>query len=459
VPQTEVAALLESAGIAARRIREAIDRLTSGPLPLDDLIRECALPRRTVEALLRAAGSDLMESAEGVALPATYRQSFERPDAALAERMASLIAAAPAADRSLDHVSATAGTAARRALWLAATYDLAGAHLLCVGDHDLTSLAVAAHTPACRVSVVDLDERLLDFIAGSAASVDCYYADLRLGLPPSLVDSADLVFTDPPYTPDGVKLFLGRGAQSLRDRVNGRLVMAYGFSPLTPALGVKVQRSVHELDLAIEAILPAFNRYHGAQAIGSASDLYVCRPTPRTFQIVDRQLAKAAANLYTHGTQSVEARAATLPDFATPTGELDLSADPGPWLLRALLGINADRLEILVPNRHPDIADEISQKSLRALLAAKYTLRFRRSTPDPHHAIVEATATPDDGALPHWLLTHAHGKLANVLRDGLVHTHAATTKNEARALIPPSRWLAARFIDVPRYAIHDMLFS
>lgn len=38
--------------------------------------------------------------------------------------------------------------------------------------------------------------------------------------------------------------------------------------PLAPALGVEVQRAVHDLELAVEAILPAFNRYDGAQAVG-----------------------------------------------------------------------------------------------------------------------------------------------------------------------------------------------
>ena len=107
---------------------------------------------------------------------------------------------------------------------------------------------------------------------------------VELGAEIELVPAApgipDLVFTDPPYTPEGVALFLGRGAETLRDRVNGRLVMAYGFSPLAPALGVKVQRAVHELDLAVEAILPAFNRYEGAQAIGSGP-WQLCKTTLR----------------------------------------------------------------------------------------------------------------------------------------------------------------------------------
>lgn len=505
-PLEAVAEVVAAAGIAGRRLRQALTQLATTPTTLDDLIREHALPRRTIEQLLRAAAPDLHTARDGtLRLPGAYRTRFStsqpptptspvtpanaapvtpanaaggtRGGAAdgaaggavsddLVADMARLIAEVPT-DRALDHVSATAQTAARRARWLDETFDLAGAHLVCVGDHDLTSLAVLAVRPDLRVTVVDVDERLLEFIAARAAqrgyAVDCWHADLRFGLPPVVAESADLIFTDPPYTPEGVQLFLGRGAQALRDKVNGRLVMAYGFSPLTPALGVKVQRAVLDLDLAVEAILPAFNRYHGAQAVGSASDLYVCRPTSRTWQVLEKRLSGAALNMYTHGEHSLEGEAVgrgpaellAAPLRSVPD-QIDLAGDPGSWLLRVLLALNASSLSLQVPNKSPDLIDAKSQASLRAVFAAKYTLRYRRSTPSPRLAIVEATAVQDGGPTAvGWLLAHAHGKLGNVLREGLVREHGMT-KNEARArvaeLAPPS-WLDARLLDLPRYAI------
>src|SRR5262249_59740391 len=79
-----VAALVAAAGVGGRRLREAIQRLTDGPQHLDDLVRECALPRRTVEALLRAAQPDLHEASGGrVALAphklVEYRTRFAVP--------------------------------------------------------------------------------------------------------------------------------------------------------------------------------------------------------------------------------------------------------------------------------------------------------------------------------------------------------------------------------------------
>jgi N4-bis(aminopropyl)spermidine synthase len=481
-----VAALVAAAGVGGRRLAEAVHRLTDGPQHPDDLIRDTALPRRTIEALLRAAGPDLHEAAGGrVALAphalVEYRTRFAGTPAAgtghaLTARMQDLIDAAPPARTALDHVSATAETAARRALWLDSTYDLAGAHLLLIGDHDLTSLAVALLRDDCRISVVDVDDRLLAYLDEAATAhrrqIDVWHADLRFGLPPVLAESADLIFTDPPYTPAGVQLFLGRGVQGLRDHTNGRLLLSYGFSPLTPAIGVKVQRAVLDLDLAIEAVLPGFNRYHGAQAIGSASDLYVCRPTARTRQILERRLDAVRLNMYTHGGQSEEGgpaagRGELAPLFdgslRAPEVTANLADDPGSWLLRVLLSVNTRRVELIVPNHHPDLVDAAAQASLRDLLAAKYTVKIRRSTPGPKLATVEAGAVDDDGSsvTARWLLTHAHGKLGNVLRDALIRHDPALTKNAARALaahlVPREPVRESRLLDLPRHLIGHVI--
>jgi len=526
-----VAELVAGYGAHARPVRAVIAALTDRRWTLAALIQATATPRRTVEEVLAALGDDLTE--DGLSIRPERREAYRarfgydqlrrtalrdpllaRVEAATALRaeLTRLAAAAPASRRALDHVAATPETAAWRGLWLDASYDLAGARLLCVGDHDLTSLAATLVNPDLAVTVVDLDERILEFIDAEAQrlglSVRCLWADLRLVLPVSVAGSADLVFTDPPYTPEGVRLFLARGAEGLRDRERGRLIMAYGFSDRTPALGLKVQQSVQDLGLACEAVLPAVNRYVGAQAVGSASDVYVCRPTTRTWKVLDRAIENAV-NIYTHGPQSLEGtapapdpaaatavtaalgRPATvavgdawavgsrvglgtllgkgLPPAATvrgvTAGVVDLSADPGPWLLRTLLAANADRLALLVPNNHPDLASEAGQRDLAELVAAKYTLRFRRSTPGPEHAVVIAEAAPPGGLdaprrLVRRLLDRAHGRIGNVWREGLTRANQLT-KNEARAAVRAAtgrpELLDAALIDMPRDQLRRIL--
>ena len=523
VPVDAVRRLLDAAGITRRRLSTVVALLTEGPRTVAALVGESAVERRTVEAVVAALGDDI-EAVEGnrmrivVARVPTYRDLIGygrlRATAAadpfadllarhapLVARLDGLISGAPRPRRHLDHVPATAETAVRRALWLDSTYDLDGARLLCVGDHDLTSLAVAVVNPRVEVTVVDVDEGILAYIDGQRLpSVRCLWSDLRFGLADGARGWADLVFTDPPYTPEGVGLFLGRGLEGLRDRDNPRLVMAYGFAAGHPGLGLKVQQTVAGMRLVYEAVLPGFNRYHGAQAVGGASDLYVLRPTAGSW----RSAGRTGVNIYTHGSQSLEAtdqgqdeqvmaeldRAAAGPDglpvvsfggAGLPldgvfTGDLgrhgravaaDLRDDPGSWLARVLLAVDVPRLAVLVPNHHPDLADEAGQRALTELLRTKYVLRLRRSTPGPHLAIVEADRIDPAGLKAadravRAVLDRAYGKVTNTWRESLIRAGDGTlTKNEARALIRAADPAAPdeRLIDLPRHRIAELLRS
>ncbi|MFD0804290.1 bis-aminopropyl spermidine synthase family protein, partial [Streptomonospora algeriensis] len=206
-------------------------------------------------------------------------------------------------------VAATAETALRRGLLLRSRFALEGAQLLCVGDHDLTSLAATLVSPGLQAVVVDIDERMLAYIDDAARRlglpVHCYFADLRLGLPEAVRGRADLAFTDPPYTPEGVESFLRRGLEGLAEPQRGRLLLAYGASETTPALTAKTQSRLSAMGLVTEALWPDFNRYLGAEAIGAASDMYVLRPTARTPQAARGSGGKA--RVYSRGANAAEA--------------------------------------------------------------------------------------------------------------------------------------------------------
>ncbi|MEV6640219.1 bis-aminopropyl spermidine synthase family protein [Amycolatopsis sp. NPDC051371] len=465
--------VLAKHGVGVRPLYRVIDLLRTGDHDLGELVRLSTAPRRSVEDVLAALGDDLDRSGDrlrispGVA--ASYLQ-YSAPryadplDEAVAAhellpKVAEWVAEVPPPLAALDHVQATPETVLRRALWLDARYDLASARVLFLGDHDLTSLAVHAVCPAASLTVVDLDERVLAYLdERSGREIVAAHADLRIGLPPAFNGAFDLVFSDPPYTPEGMGLFAARGVQALREPSEGRLLFAYGYSPRHPALGAQVQRSLATLGLTFEAILPDFNRYFGAQAIGSAADLYVCQPTAKAKKM---RGGKGKSAIYTHGPQSVEASGTkpalleklkeiavsgglspeTRPvdwSISGPEGDavaMDLSADPGPWLLRTLLGTNARRLALLVPNAHPDLADERSQTALSELIRGKYALRYLRSTPDNRHAVVVADAVENQDEV----LTRAHARLANV------------------SLGVPEDLTDLRLVDVPRHRLPDLL--
>lgn len=502
-----VSSRLAAAGVLARPLRHVLALLASGWHSLDDLIRIPAVPRRTVEELLAAAGPDI-ESHQGTyrltpEACEAYRERFAldtvpmTPDVTagmteLTARVREFVERGPRPRTDLDHVTATPETALRRALWLRETYDLAGARLLCLGDHDLTSLATCLVEPSLAVTVVDVDERILAHIDHVAAeqgfNIRTLFCDLRAGLPSAAHESADLVFTDPPYTSEGIALFAARAVECLRDVDAGRVLVAYGYSDRSPALGRKVQQELLRLGLVFEAILPGFHRYQGAQAIGSASDLYVCQPTAHTRKIAQHE----TAGIYTHGPQSVESQEAELADDAltrisevlkapvhrlhaaswahpiiVPANEtrvFDLHADPGPWLLRMLLACDADRAAFLLPNNHPDIGSEHAQRSIMDIVGSRWSLRFHRNTPDSRSALVVAT-TRGGRTTAQRLLRRAHGKIGNIWREALISTAAeggsALTKRAARDVIeaaaPYPDDLSLRLIDLPRHRIAALL--
>jgi hypothetical protein len=475
--------LLDAAGADSRRLRHALALLCDGQWwTLSDLVRMTATARRTIEALLREL--PLERTGDRFRVPLTHTPGYqdlfavapppEDPVAHLVphyahvlERLTELVAAAPRARHVLDHVSATPETVLRRALLLGARFWLAGTRLLCVGDHDLTSLAVKLVHPETDVTVVDIDERILAYIDHQDLGVRTRWADLRLGLPGSARDH-DLAFTDPPYTPEGTGLFVARAVEGLKE--DGRVLLAYGASERTPMLALKVQQALSELNLTYEALYPDFNRYFGAEAIGSAADLYLLRPTTKTRPAVTSRLSRLTTAIYTQGPQSVEtARTARSgapdgePAVAAPPPDFDPDLLVGDWpkdlrqprvklatWLAKPYAAAADRVAIAVP---PGL-----EAALPRLLLASRAAHVRvfgaalPAVPDVLAAVYELSAgagaldavrrPQPDGDAPAVLrriLDNGHAKLANTWREGLIAVARAQgttlTKNEARVLI------------------------
>ncbi|WP_106586702.1 bis-aminopropyl spermidine synthase family protein [Murinocardiopsis flavida] len=482
--------LLHEHGVDATRPHRVLAALSDGRWWTPRaLVRSTAVAHRTVYAVLTALGTELKRDGERVGLtdPGPYT-AFARPEPAdpvghlldahpgvLAE-LERLVAEAPRPRVDLDHVAATPMTALRRALFLDTRFALAGRRLLCVGDHDLTSLAATLVNAETEAVVVDIDERMLDYIDTAARRlglpVRCHFADLRLGLPPSVRGGADLAFTDPPYTPDGVALFTARAVEGLAAPTAGRVLLAYGASETTPGLTAKAQARLSRLNLVSEAVWPDFNRYLGAEAIGAASDLYVLRPTARTPD--GGRAAQEAARIYSRGANAKEAAAAAaetdalhrvvaragadtvvadpahgagpdegirriglasllgapVPDHGRGCTAVDLTGGWSALLGRVLLASAAAETHVLVGTTAPEVRDEAGQNALRGLLGPDIGVRFLRGVPDDRHAVVVARRDPlgadaaPEARLLRYCHDRAHGALAAVLREGLVRTAA-----------------------------------
>jgi hypothetical protein len=499
------------------RVRRLVAVLLDGDWhAVGELVGATATSRRSVGETLQRLGSWVELDRTGdrarardqalTALAAAFQAgqaTAPGSEEALVASMTAIMGGLPAPVRHLDHVPATPATAARRALFLAETFDLGGASVLCLGDHDLTSLALLQVVPGIEVAVVDVDERVLGYVDAVARDrgwrVRTVFADLRVELPRSLVGRFALVFSDPPYTQAGVRLFLRRGLEALRRTEFARLLFCYGFGERQPALGLKVQAVIQELRLVAEAILPAFNRYLGAEAIGGASALYVCRPTRRTWPAL-RDAARADPRIYTHGEGAEEAALPPLPPatvrdlegLAGERGELGLtvvgdglpdglagrrvlpldvylrdmgaaqgrppfSASPhdgvvvanlwphhGAYLPRLLLTGAAARLVVAMPRESLELAGLDPADPLARLLASTWRLRVhaRGGRSAPAVLVAERTGpTAGDplGFVLRYLVDHRHAVLGNAWREALIAGAAVegrrVSKNQARQAI------------------------
>ncbi len=261
--------VVRAAGESASVVREVIERYPKWFEEGDDGLR-CS--ERGLAALAR----------ELVA-----RTPSERSDTSWSPTYEELASRRSDPKRGLDQVYVTTDTVVRRASLLLES----GEHqrgLVFLGDDDLTSAAVQLAGAGRRVTVVDADPdilRNLDEVAKEqGCEIETIEHDLREPLPRSMRGRFGAVFTDPPYAVEGFRLFISRAADLLKP--DGRLYVCFGHSRRASERGLHKQRVLGDAGFLVEAVFEGFNRYEGAESIGSQSALWRCRVTPETKALV-----------------------------------------------------------------------------------------------------------------------------------------------------------------------------
>jgi hypothetical protein len=197
----------------------------------------------------------------------------------------------PAPNRNYDQFTATVETTAQRTALLNFLGDLRGKRLLFLSDDDFTSTTTSNTRSAQEVRVLDIDERILEGIRHISQDlnlgIETISHDLRKPIPTKLRGKFDTVFTDPPYTPEGIRLFVSRAVEALdRENQTARIYICYGNSDRAKERFLPVQNIITDFGLMIRYVFDKFNRYERAESIGSASSLYVLETTPRTRSLV-----------------------------------------------------------------------------------------------------------------------------------------------------------------------------
>ncbi|MEK8129597.1 bis-aminopropyl spermidine synthase family protein [Paenibacillus filicis] len=204
-----------------------------------------------------------------------------------------IFALRPSVDVQIDQSKCTPETSLRRAILCLKQHALIGKKILCVGDDDLVSVSIGlllqrlfsdrGHT-ATQVDVLDMDERFLNYIETIAKEwglqIQGHRLDLREPLPESLHGKYDCFFTDPPYTLQGMSLFVSRGLQALKREKGLPIFLSFAHKP--PAVMLAMQREFVRMGLTVSANFPQFNAYEGAEMIANRSQMFILRTTDQS---------------------------------------------------------------------------------------------------------------------------------------------------------------------------------
>jgi len=205
----------------------------------------------------------------------------------------------PAPNRDLDQFTATTSTTVKRVAKLAKYGDLKNKEIAFLGDDDLVSVGVALAQQCKKITVFEIDDRITKLIAKISEennlNIEIINHDLRQSLSPKYFHNYDLVFTDPPYTKEGINIFLNQAVSLIKKNFLGRIYLCYGNSDRAREREVEIQKLILDHHLLIKNKFNQFNQYFGAESIGSRSSLYVLDWTPGT-KIIKSDLKKIYTN-------------------------------------------------------------------------------------------------------------------------------------------------------------------
>ncbi len=203
----------------------------------------------------------------------------------------------PSADITIDQSKCTLDTAVKRAVLCLQNYALIGKNILCVGDDDLVSIALGfllkklfVNIEHCStmISVMDIDNRILSYIQDIAEKerlpIKCVCLDFRKALLNNFIEQFDCFFTDPPYTLEGMILFLSRGVEALKKRSGLPIFLSYAHK--SPDFELSMQKRFVEMGLMLSKVMARFNTYEGAGIIGNTGQMIVLKTTSKSKALI-----------------------------------------------------------------------------------------------------------------------------------------------------------------------------
>ncbi len=211
----------------------------------------------------------------------------------LLAKLEAIFRSRPQVNVQIDQSKCTAETSLRRAILCLKHHALIGKQILCVGDDDLVSVSLSLllqllfpkrSDRRAAIDVIDLDARFISYIRQVAdrerLPIRCRQLDLRQPLPEEMHEQYDSFFTDPPYTLQGMTLFVSRGINALKRRKGAPIFLS--FAHKSPEFMLAMQREFVRMGLTVSSTIPRFNEYEGAEMIANRSQMIVLKTTELT---------------------------------------------------------------------------------------------------------------------------------------------------------------------------------
>jgi predicted RNA methylase len=285
--------------LRASRIANWLNTLaTEGEMSNEDFTRLTGLPQThssrllsEINAILEPPSKRVVVSREFVApLQETTERLLtptgEEIKAKIREKLQSYKSTKPKDKRKFDQFAATEETVAIRVVKMLDEGDVQQRSIILLGDNDLTSIGIALTREAKRITVLDIDKNVLRTIKAisqdQGLEIETLQHDLRDPLPSEMEHQFDTVFSDPPYTIQGVGTFINQAIKSMRQRFDARIYLCYGNSDRARERELPIQQEITNRGLLIHEKNFQFNSYLGARSIGSRSSLFLLDWTPKT---------------------------------------------------------------------------------------------------------------------------------------------------------------------------------
>jgi len=171
----------------------------------------------------------------------------------------------PLPEEEYDQTSITAEDAIIRVGFFHERGDLVDKELLMIGDFDCLSIVAAMSGLPKRVLVLDVDDRLINYINDVAKELNlpnlkAQKFDVRLPLPQDCQQAFDVFSCDPVETLEGIKLYLSRGTSGLKGKGSSAYI---GLTTLEASRKkwFDIQKVLFDMNFVVTDLRRNFNGY------------------------------------------------------------------------------------------------------------------------------------------------------------------------------------------------------